>query len=698
MLDDPKTPPLQGGCDAKGLPPEFRRLPRGGEVSRIGCVAIVKNEERHIAEWLAWQFLIGFDTVVLLDNGSTDRTKEIAASFTPRYDVRVIDWPGHGAAFQVRAYEHALELIRDEFEWVGFFDADEFLVLDEGFNLKTILAGRPEAAIAIPWRMFGSSGHKEFPKELLIEAFTGHAAPEFSPNRHVKSIVRARSVISGANPHQFKVDGAYVDLLGRPVEWGHPGCLAATPDYAGGRLHHYFTRSWAHWQARLQRGNLGANRTEKEFDAYDRNELTDNSAKRRAPEVRAILADLKPPPQLRLGIAITTFNRRNVVLELIARIRKLTLSPFELVVCDDGSEDGTIEALRQKGEIVIGGTNRGIAWNKNRGLYYLLNVARCDVALLIDDDVMPTRLGWELPWVSATWRYGHVNLGHPSHPKTVLAGAGTVEEPGLATVISGWAFSCSRHALPQIGYLDLRFGRYGHEHSDFSFRAVRAGFGGVVIQDGARKQTLFFIIDGGLKTVPTVSSGTQEELAANGRLLAELGKDQVYRHAWRDDAQMQAFLAEMAAASPMEQAGQLGQPKIYENLAAYEQARSQPVLAGAGESSVEPGLTFLVGVGQKQEIDEALAGGRKVVAVQPDARLYYALTEQFAAPIAEGRLVVENFAPAPRGGEIALLQPGDGSRPYPVATISWEELVAKHGRPARVHMGTAIPGFPAMAG
>jgi hypothetical protein len=52
-------------------------------VGKIGCVVIVKNEERHIAEWLAWQFCCGFDTVLMLDNVSTDSTKEVARVLTP---------------------------------------------------------------------------------------------------------------------------------------------------------------------------------------------------------------------------------------------------------------------------------------------------------------------------------------------------------------------------------------------------------------------------------------------------------------------------------------------------------------------------------------------------------------------------------------------------------------------------------------
>lgn len=253
---------------------------------------------------------------------------------------------------------------------------------------------------------------------------------------------------------------------------------------------------------------------------------------------------------LRLGIAITTFNRRAHVLSQVAAIRALTGGSYELVICDDGSADGTTEALRRQGELVIGGVNRGIAWNKNRGLYYLLHVVRCDVVLLLDDDIVPVTPGWEREWVIAAWRYGHVNHAHPSYRDKQVAGECHAAAPGLTTMVPGWAFAYNRFVLAEIGYLDPRFGRYGHEHSDLSFRAVRAGYGGIVVEEAGQASTLFFVIDGGLQGVPSETSGTAGELEANGRLLHMLGAEPVYRHAWRDDQQMAEFLAEIAAAAP----------------------------------------------------------------------------------------------------------------------------------------------------
>jgi capsular polysaccharide biosynthesis protein len=258
-------------------------------LSKIACVAIVKNEERHIAEWLAWQFLIGFDTVLLLDNVSTDRTKEVARGLSPRHDVRIIDWPTGVEDFQNKAYGFAARLLAGEFVWTAFFDTDEFLVLDEGLDLKTCLAARPEPAIAVSWAMFGSSGHRQMPDGLVIENFRYRSSPEFAPNKHVKSIVRPERVRRALNAHAFEVDGDYADIKGKPVIWEFPGYLAAAPDYSGARHNHYFTRSWAHWLEKVARGFPGAGRTEQEFFEYDRNEIFDGRAAEHAPEIKALL-------------------------------------------------------------------------------------------------------------------------------------------------------------------------------------------------------------------------------------------------------------------------------------------------------------------------------------------------------------------------------------------------------------------------
>lgn len=244
----------------------------------------------------------------------------------------------------------------------------------------------------------------------------------------------------------------------------------------------------------------------------------------------------------RLGIAITTFNRRDIVTSVCAAIKLFTQTPYDLVICDDGSNDGTIDSLKMVGETVIGGKNGGIARNKNRGIWYLLTRTKADVILLLDDDVLPAGLGWEGEWLDGVARFGHVNLSYPLYRGHIVSGSATVDDPGLSPLICGCALAFSREVIASIGYMDLRFGRYGHEHSDLSFRALRAGFGG---QKDECNRDLFYVIDGGLRTLDAQSSGTPEEAHRNAELLARLGSEPIYRHAWRDDNERAEFLSEV---------------------------------------------------------------------------------------------------------------------------------------------------------
>ncbi len=80
-----------------------------------------------------------------------------------------------------------------------------------------------------------------------------------------------------------------MDLKGAPLTFNTPGVLTESRDYDGVKLHHYFTRSWAHWQDRLKRGNLGGLRNEQQFHDYDRNEVQDASAAQHAAKIRSMM-------------------------------------------------------------------------------------------------------------------------------------------------------------------------------------------------------------------------------------------------------------------------------------------------------------------------------------------------------------------------------------------------------------------------
>lgn len=264
------------------------------------CV-LVKNERRHIAEWVAYQFALGFDTVIALDNNSSDGTGDFLRKLGRLRDVRVIDWQSHETSTQSSGYEHVCRLFSGEFDWIGFIDSDEFIAPTNNLALHDLLdRHQNHSAIALNWLIFGSSGHVDFPRGLIVESFVSRGAHSFAigeqlyiPNRHVKSIIRPQHVIRCGNPHFFFMDVHYFDALGRLIEWSEtPGITSSVREDCDWFVQHYFVRSRAHWREKIDRGYFdGTKRSEQEFVWHDRNEIIDRSALRFLPDVKRILTE-----------------------------------------------------------------------------------------------------------------------------------------------------------------------------------------------------------------------------------------------------------------------------------------------------------------------------------------------------------------------------------------------------------------------
>lgn len=270
---------------------------------------IVRNEAAHILEWIAFHALAGFDTQIIFDNASDDGTAALIQHAAIQHDIRFHHWPNHSAQSQALAYEAACQAYRLEFDWIAFIDSDEFLVTADAAPINALLA-RYEgwSAVAVNWAIYGANQHEEAPAGLVVENFTARAPETFFPARHVKSIIRPRLAVRCPNPHYFEmredIDGHYCDTHGRYMLWLRApespdavcrGVSRATPDYSVMRINHYFTRSRAHWLAKLRRGYPSDVELRKleEFDIYNRNEVNDPIAARDLPALRAAVENLR---------------------------------------------------------------------------------------------------------------------------------------------------------------------------------------------------------------------------------------------------------------------------------------------------------------------------------------------------------------------------------------------------------------------
>ncbi|WP_048861032.1 glycosyltransferase family 2 protein, partial [Acidisphaera rubrifaciens] len=252
----------------------------------------------------------------------------------------------------------------------------------------------------------------------------------------------------------------------------------------------------------------------------------------------------------RLGIGIATYNRRDLVLATVGRVLAHTVHPYTLAVADDGSRDGTADALRAQHVTTIAGPRRGTAWNKNRLLFYLVELARCDVVILLEDDTFPATRGWERDWILAAARHGHVNHAPAAIADTRLAGAGTGEDPYLAPMLTSHAAGFSREAVLFGGYFDTRFTFCGHENVEYAQRLLRHGYGGVQVAAHGGISAAFYLVRGGVTVTTPPSHVTEATLGRNREMAERIAGDAAPRTPWRDLNDMEQFRAELAGVYP----------------------------------------------------------------------------------------------------------------------------------------------------
>ncbi len=248
-----------------------------------------------------------------------------------------------------------------------------------------------------------------------------------------------------------------------------------------------------------------------------------------------------------LGIGVITYKRRGLLESLIAGIAELTESPYELVVADDGSHDGSAEWAEDQGLRVVSGVHRGVAWNKNRALFALAALG-CDPLVLLEDDAYPVVHGWERDWIEGTHGWHHLACD-PKIGRHAVSGSGTPDDPFVGPAATGFCMSVSATVLELVGYFDSRFRGYGHEHAEWTTRIKRAGYGfqPITLPDGRGFKAQLFLT-GGLALAKVKGTGNAAEARANREVAMQLAGEPVFRRPWRTPEERASFLAEQASA------------------------------------------------------------------------------------------------------------------------------------------------------
>lgn len=176
----------------------------------------------------------------------------------------------------------------------------------------------------------------------------------------------------------------------------------------------------------------------------------------------------------RIGIAITTHNRPDVLNRAIEQHIKHLPAGALVVVIDDGSKPAAVvpdgvQLLRH--EISL-----GIVASKNASLTALMD-AGCEHLFLWDDDAWPIADNWHLPYIASP-------EPHLAYQFLDLAGTNKLNDLSelyrddqhvAYTGQRGVMLYYHRSAIEKVGGFDPVYGRGMYEHSDLALRIHNAG-------------------------------------------------------------------------------------------------------------------------------------------------------------------------------------------------------------------------------
>ncbi|MBI9044051.1 MAG: glycosyltransferase family 92 protein [Anaerolineaceae bacterium] len=222
----------------------------------IALCLIARDEAEYLVEWIDYHILIGVERFYIYDNESKIPIRQTLATYIETDWVHVQEIEGHSQ--QLYVYDHCLKHFGKDTKWIGFIDADEFIVLKDTLNIKDFLSRYEKfGGLAISSLFFGSNGAKRKPKEGQIKAFTYRTAGYFHENRLVKSIVQPSKVEFPDSPHGFTYKSGYYCVN----EAGFVVASQMIPNSIKSiQLNHYICRSEEDLNEKMNRGVGGAGR------------------------------------------------------------------------------------------------------------------------------------------------------------------------------------------------------------------------------------------------------------------------------------------------------------------------------------------------------------------------------------------------------------------------------------------------------
>lgn len=174
---------------------------------------IGRGENQYIREYVEYYKNLGFTNIVLCDNNydGEEHYEDVIKDYIDSGYVILKDYRNQKIC-QLKAYNACYAEYGKDYDWIAFFDCDEFLTLTKKKTIDEYLSAiyfNRYDMIHINWKCYGDNELVRNDGRALLERFTKpipddrKIAYHFPENNHIKSIIRGglKKVEYKVNPH-----------------------------------------------------------------------------------------------------------------------------------------------------------------------------------------------------------------------------------------------------------------------------------------------------------------------------------------------------------------------------------------------------------------------------------------------------------------------------------------------------------------
>ncbi|WP_037354216.1 glycosyltransferase family 92 protein [Selenomonas sp. FC4001] len=249
----------------------------------VSLCSIFKDEGKYLKEWVEFHRLIGIDHFYMYDNNSTDNSVEVLKPYINMGIISLKKWKKNHA--QLEAYKNGSEIAKNETEWLGFIDIDEFVILNRQNNIYDILKNfKKRPSVLLYWHLFGTSGlMNRDEKRLVIEDFTIRFPKLFRIGKcfwNTAFDIDFSAIKNKAWHHSLRCK--YEDMENIPpvntydeIAFYNHHIIKKSPMDA--HINHYFTKSFCEYEAKSRRGDVYFKKNPHDNDYFFLHEMMCNT-------------------------------------------------------------------------------------------------------------------------------------------------------------------------------------------------------------------------------------------------------------------------------------------------------------------------------------------------------------------------------------------------------------------------------------